>query len=270
MLAQSTDPGWLQERLGPPQVGVGLRHLSLVDGTLQPSYLVSAFHLAANSVGRPLLDAHDVTDLEVRFDAALENDALPRALALLTSEIDQDPVSAETLPSFLGVLPADQAERISQSAPLFEEWVRLRLRLARLIESARPAPVPQKMSLAESFYNPQEPPEVCLLRLSAIRGDIATFALAAAFIRKQSIPPWMAAALTDAILEGVRAGAILMASVPELEADARIIPPSDRLDLAAVYQHNLRAERGAQMLALLADAQGDDAKTPWQQVPGEE
>jgi len=35
MLAQSTDPGWLQERLGPPQVGVGLRHLSLVDGTLQ-------------------------------------------------------------------------------------------------------------------------------------------------------------------------------------------------------------------------------------------
>lgn len=270
MLPQSTDSRWLQERLTLQQVGAGLRHLSLVDGATRPSYLVSALHLAANSVGRRLLEAQDSTDLEVLFDAVLENEALPRALALLASELDQDPPRAEAVPSLLSALPPKQAERITRSAPLFEEWVRLRQRLARIIDSHRASPAWPNLSLKESFYNPQEIPEVSLLRLSAIRGDIAAFALAAALFRKQTLPQWMAEALTDAVLEGVRAGAVLMASIPELKADPLIIPPVERLDLATLGLRNLRAERGAQMLALLSDAQGDDGRTPWQQAPGEE
>jgi len=270
MLAQSKDPRWLQERLGLPQVGAGLRHLSLVDGKQQPSYLVSAFHLAANSVGRSLLDAQDATDLEIRFDAALEDEALTRSLGLLTSELDQDPGRAESLPSLLGILPPEQAARIKEQKPLFAEWVRLRQRLARMMGAPPATPAFPPASLAETFYNPQEPPEVSLLRLSAVRGDIATFALAAAVIRKHPLPAWMAEALTDALIAGVRSGAILMASFPALKADPAIIPRSDRLDLVAAFQQNLRAERGAQMLALLADAQGEDAQTPWPQVPGEE
>ena len=61
--------------------------------------------------------------------------------------------------------------------------------------------------------------------------------------------------MTDAVPAGVRAGAVLMASIPPRDANPDIIPQSERLDLPGVYQRAQRGERGAQLLALLADAQ---------------
>lgn len=158
-----------------------------------------------------------------RLDAALEHEALSRSLALLTGELDQDPERAEELPSILGVLPPEQEERLEQNEALFAEWIRLRRTLVNMIGPEAAPWSAGGCSLAESFYNPQEPPEVSLLHLSAVRADLAAFALGAAAIRKRTLPAWLAASLTDAILEGARAGAILMASVPALNADPKII-----------------------------------------------
>lgn len=260
---------WLPLQLGLCPQTVRPRHLEVVGDDREPGYILPVLHLGANALGVQLLDAKDRVDLEMRLDDVISNPLLSRVLGLLGQEID-DPrktLSSGPVPTIENILPEDQVRRLDRVELLYAEWTRLRKAfLSKLAETGRSVSLDPDVALMDVLYDPSIPPTVALLHLASFRGEAASLGLFAAAVRQVALPGWLAEAFTDFVTEGIYAGLRVLGSIPELNADPNLLPIQDRLPLQELLDKTEKAERGAQMLTLLAEAQGELPRTPWPQT----
>lgn len=261
---------WLPLQLGLRPATARPRHLKVLAGDEEPVFTPPVLHLGANALGVHLLQATDEADLEIRLDEALANPMLSRVLSLMIPEIGAPlPTDQQAVPDLDSVLPEEQLERFAEMEPLLEEWLRL-CRAFRSLQGSGGRPVARldpEAALIDALYDPALPPAVAMLALESLRGHTAMLGLIAAAVRQTPLVPWLAAALTDYAVAGAKASVRILASIPELGASPEVLPPEQRIPFEALASRTQQAERGAQMLTLLIEAQGDHPCTPWPQTP---
>lgn len=257
----------ISAQLGLATIKAVPRHLHALGAEERPRFLVSAIHLGATALGRHVLQAKDRPDLLIRIDATFERPELAHVVSLVRDSLFQDAATdTEALPLVESILPTEQAERFAEAEPLFAELFRLQTEVARLLDAKGiplQSPRPQQQTLIERLYATDIPPEVSLLSIRALRADVASLALSGAAIGGLLLNDWRAPALTDVVLLGLRASLQLLASVPGIVADDRIVSAAEKLNLEELTRVNHQVEQGYRMMVLLSEAQGEGAQMPW-------
>lgn len=262
---------WLSLRFRLGSAAARPRHLKALGGDEEPAFAPPVLHLGANALGVQLLQATDEADLEIRLDDTLANPMLSRVLGLMLPEIGVPmPSDQQAVPEITGIIPDEQIERLAEIESLCDEWSRLcKAFQVRQGSSGQPVAPPElEVAPIDALYDSTVPPAVAMLLLESLRGSAAMLGLVAAAVRQTPLQPWLAAALTDYVVAGATAAVRILGSIPELGADPGLLPMEERLPLEDLLAQTQKAERGAQMLTLLAAAQGgDEPRMPWPQTP---
>lgn len=261
---------WLAEELGVSPALTRPRHLEIVRSEETTTFTDRALLYGANAVGKLILEATDLADLQIRIDEALESPLLSHVRQIVATEFFEGCSPSEKPgPNIQDILPAQLAQRFEEAAPVFCEAARL-MKAYRSLQRATgvaPPSQPQQDALG-TYYDPSLPPAFLRQQLQIARGDVAALALHAAPDAPR-LPEWLAEALVEFLVAGTRALVRLVSSFPGIDADEKFAPISERLALEQLCVQNARAETGARVLVLLSEAQGDNPSTPWTQVRDE-
>jgi hypothetical protein len=257
---------------GLGQAAVRLRHLSVVRPDKVTSFSIPALVIAATQLGPRVLEAPDAVHLEIALDELLGEPKLCSLLRVVTEELGDFEQSVETrIPQIVDILSVEQAQKLADLAPLYDLWFELRSRLISLVGITK---VVESIPAGEStfldrLYDSSVPPQVSLIHLDALRGEVAVLGLLCAARRKTPPPSWMADELLRYMTKGVYESVRLLASIPELAVSESEFPVAERLPLADILERSHKAAVGAEVLLMLADVTGEPL-TPWNQLPDTE
>lgn len=257
---------------GLGQAAVRPRHLSVVHPDKKPSFTVPAMLIAAVKLGPKILAAPDPVFLEIALDELLGEPELCNLLRVVTEEHGELGQSSEThLPVVSEVLSDEQTDELLKLGPIYELWFQLRSRWMSLVGTEKAVEaIPQgERGLLDRLYDATVPPQLSMIYLDGLRGEVAALGLLCAAYRKTPVAPWMARELIRYMAKGVYESVRLLASIPELKVSDADFPVADRLDLSAIIKCSHRAEIGSQVLLMLADVTGEPL-TPWKQLPDSE
>ncbi len=227
--------------------------------------LLDAIERAARQFGAPILESKDCEDLEGRLDAALEHPDLFRfnvAIAkLLTFDMltqasaATESVSPTPLDEAIGVGPA---RIIIQAHPLEIATVSALAQLFALIGlheiESQISDLQQQGS--QYFYRPDVPSVVLRANFDALRGGVASLAIAHAILDSRRPEPWLALKLAETYRTGLYEYLRLVASIPGIVVSDSVIPINDRLDLYKVSEEHSAALRTMDELVERALSQG--------------
>lgn len=218
---------------------------------------VAAFlKFAESRIGRPILGATDLDDLDDRLEAAVASDdlALLDQLALGVMPALQPPRDDGTPPSTLHAAIADKlggaaGMRFLALAPQVDALVAGQQALfaaldQRSIEFAANHLLRSRGVIADTGT----PVEISLAVFHAHRSDVCLLAILMAVEGSRLLEPWLALALVERLAESLQQRLRFLASLPGVAIAAALVPNEARIDLVAAFAQHERAERGIAQL----------------------
>jgi hypothetical protein len=252
---------------GIGSLGVGARslvgYLVLVVGKLKRVTLPPAqgelLHLAEYGVahfGAQLLAADSVDDLEDRLDTLLEDPTLLHLNGLMLEGVTADFVA--------GAAAEVELARLAEDAfglglrPLLEEGDRLTAAmLSALADYLGQLSDQQRREVSLLFArttpsslwtDPEIPAPIAHGIVNGLLASLCTFAIARALSEGIRVEPWLARALLECWVGGLRAYIRLMASVPGVRVREELVPCDQRFDLVMLEAQAVRARQTSDSL----------------------
>ncbi len=216
--------------------------------TKEEAELLHLLEYAASRHGDVLLAARDVDDLDDRLDAQLDDpdvfrwNALISSLALpsLRNEVAE---SGSFVRAAEPVLGAGQARALEAAEPLLDAWLRAQQAALLLFsDDDMVAGVAAIQAIGPAILTrPDVPPEVAAAFRGALTAGLCTLAVARAINESAKLDGWLARALVERLIDGVRAHLRLIASVPGVNVSEAVMPHGERLDPARIEERHRRA-----------------------------
>lgn len=224
------------------------RAVENASATKEERELLLLLDYAASKLGDVLLNATDRDDLDDRLDALLDDPDVfhwnALATRLASAVVTRPPVPADAFASacesLVGPTPARE---LMNAAPLLDAWMRAQ----HLVITTMDPEISRDAAHAVDAMGPAiltsatVPAEVSLALAGALRAALVLLALGRAAESKRSIEPWLALALIERFVAGVRAHLRLLAAHPGSGVPDDVLPASERLDLALIFERHARA-----------------------------
>jgi hypothetical protein len=218
--------------------------------TNEEQQVLHLIEYVTSAIGRPVLAANDVDDLDDRLDALIGSEDLLASIQCLLAqhrtlfEAAEPPSTTRVAAAAGGRLGAAQARLLTEAQPMLDAWLSAqRQAIARYAPEMIPwAGRRRDLDLA----SPDLAAEIAEGRFHALRATVCIIAISCAVIREQRVEPWLARALTERFLESAKQHLRMLASLPGIVVDETIVPHSERLDLAAIEVRHRRARDVAQ------------------------
>ena len=183
-----------------------IRRFTLSNEELQ---LLEIVRGAASTIGRPVLSAASLEDLDSKLDQFVSSPELLKivqqsARALTLSSLEAALTAPTISPEFVAVLGAGPAKKLEQFFPLVGAAVSVMFQHFTIspecwIEG------PNEEQFADILYNPELPLQVRKCLFAGLRADVASLAVAAALMGDQvriPLEPWLAQALVEQMVRG--------------------------------------------------------------------
>ncbi len=205
--------------------------------TNEEQQVLHLIEYVTSAIGRPVLAASDVDDLDDRLDSLIDSEALLASIHLLAQHLTlfetAEPPSTTRIAAAAGdSLGAAQARLLMEAQPMLDAWLSAqRQGIARYTaEMSTWAGRRRDLDLA----SPDLPAELAECLFHALRATVSIIAISCAVIGDQRVEPWLARALTERFLESAKQHLRMLASLPGIVVDEVIVPHAERLDLAAI------------------------------------
>jgi hypothetical protein len=213
--------------------------------TNEEQQVLHLIEYVTSAIGRPVLAASDVDDLDDRLDSLIGSEALLASIQYLLAQHltlfeTAEPPSTTRIAAAAGDdLGAAQARLLTEAQPMLDAWLSAqRQGIARYAaEMSTWAGRPRELDLA----SPDLPAELAECLFHALRATVSIIAISCAVMGEQRVEPWLARALTERFLESVKQHLRMLASLPGIVVDEAIVPRAERLDLAAIEVRHRRA-----------------------------
>jgi len=240
--------------------------------------LVCELESAAAFVGSQLLAATSLDDLVRRIDDVLgsrQTAALLNRLVQAAQQLDLGAALTEP-PSialdFVDVLGEGQRSLLNEAHQLLgaiydacekilDEYHRLAL-AAAVVGVHVELPSFDEDDPLSFQTNPDIPPEIASAVFGNMVATVLLLAIVDAHDKGTRLEPWLARALTERLVDGLRKYVRLLASVAMFEVSPSVIPLEDRLDLKQIERENDEYKRIVEQFHLDADASGEDVYAP--------
>lgn len=106
------------------------------------------------------------------------------------------------------------------------------------------------------------PPRIASTVLGTYYSNACFLAIASAGIARRKLEPWLARAIAERWVQGLRGQLILLSSFPGTHVDEDIVPRDQRLDLEALVRENAEANAAMDQFHRDADEAGVDVYAP--------
>ena len=218
--------------------------------TNEEQQVLHLIEYVTSAIGRPVLAASDVDDLDDRLDSLIGSEALLASIQYLLAqhltlfETAEQPSTTRVAAAVSDSLGAAQARLLTEAQPMLDAWLSAqRQGIARYAaEMSTWAGRRRDLDLA----SPDLPAELAECLFHAFRATVCILAIARAVIGEQHLEPWLARALTERFLESAKQHLRMLASIPGIVVAEAIVPHAERLDLAAIEVRHRRARDVAQ------------------------
>lgn len=211
-----------------------LRRQTLSDDELR---LLAIIRPAALSIGKPVLSASSLADLDARLDLSVASRDLiavsqETARALTVSSLEALAAAPTVSPELKVVLGSASAKKLEELFPLVMVAVSVMFQLVATNPKGWLENVDEEL-FSSLLYDPDLPLQVRRCLFAALRSDVATLALAAALLEGETptpLEPWLAHALVERIVEGQYERVRVLASIPDVAVPLDVLPLADRLN----------------------------------------
>jgi len=202
-----------------------------------------------SAIGRPVLAASDVDDLDDRLDSLIGSECLLASIHLLAQHLTlfetAEPPSTMRIAAATGdSLGAAQARLLTEAQPMLDAWLSAQRQGIARYEAEVSTWAGRRRDL--DLASPDLPAEIAECLFHALRATVCIIAIARAVIGEQRVEPWLARALTERFLDSAKQHLRMLASIPGIVVDEAIVPHAERLDLAAIEVRHQRARDVAQ------------------------
>ena len=240
----------------------------------QEERIKAVIEAAATAIGAPLLDAESLDDFGRRLDASVERkdfatvsrqlaEAFSAEGALVEQLEGVDEAAQRWMTEVLGdgqAALALEADRVIRA--MVEALENLR-RMFRTTFRMDVSPVLLDEDNPLGFLTDREvPPRIASTVLGIYHSNACMFAIISAGMSGRKLEPWLARAIAERWVQGLRGQLVLLASFPGVHVDEDIVPREEQLDLEALVRENMEANAAMDQFHRDADAAGVDVYAP--------
>jgi hypothetical protein len=206
------------------------------------------FHLmeyVTSTIGRPVLAASDLDDLDDQIDSLLSAEGLLDSIQHLLAQhltflkAIETPSTERFAEIAVPTLGAAQARRLTEAQPMLDAWLDAQ-RQAFAYFVAEGGTVPERRHDVD-LASPEIPPEIAEYLFHIRRAIVCLMAIVRSAVGEQAMAPWLAHAVTERFIESAKQQLRMLASLPDITVDEAIIPRGERLDLSAIAERHVRA-----------------------------
>jgi hypothetical protein len=230
---------------------------------------------AAFAIGAPLLDADSLDDLGRRLDASLENKNLATHFNGLAQALIADDSLAEQIRSadegstewLIDILGEGQRELASEAERLMRAMATAFENLRRTLQFAFSFDISQSVLLNEddplAFLTDRDvPPQIASVVLGTCYANVCLLAITSAALAGRKLPPWLARAIAERWVQGLRGQLALMASFPGTHVEEALVPRAQRFDLEVLVREHTETNAAIDQFHRDADAADVDVYVP--------
>ena len=234
-----------------------------------------AIEEVASTIGALLLEADSLDDFSRRLDAGVENRRLAALLNELARALIEDDGLLEQLSAsdqgtpdwMIEVLGEGQRALASEADRMMRATVEAFDHLRHTLRSTFSLDVSQPVLLNEDnplgFLGDRNVhPQIASTLLGAYYANVCLLAILSAKLAGTKLPPWLARALAERWVHGIRGYLVLIASFPGTHVDEALVPLDQRLDLVALERENAEMTAAIDQFHRDADAADVDVYAP--------
>lgn len=214
--------------------------------------------LGASRLGARLLAAADLDDLDDRLDDVVESPEMTDYGAMMF-RVASDLPRPETsdVVGFAGavstVLGSSQANMLIEANPLVSAWMMVhQTALVHLEGLPGASSEAEQLLRSVSVSDADLPPEMARALAGALRASVIPLAFVRAMLTGSRLEPWLAHALVERFVGGLREHLRYLASVFPGVVPEDVVPLEDYIDHEAIVNRHSRARYVAKQ-ALLAE-----------------
>jgi hypothetical protein len=218
--------------------------------TNEEQQVLHLIEYVTSAIGRPVLEASDVDDLDDRLDAVIGSEAMLASIQYLLAqhltlfETAEPPSTTRFAAAAGDSLGAAQARLLTEAQPMLDAWLSAQRQGIAHHAAEMSTWAGRRRDL--DLGSPDLPAELAECLFHALRATVCIIAIARAVIGEQRLEPWLSRALTERLLDSAKQHLRMLASLPGIIVDEAIVPPAERLDLAAIEVRHRRARDVAQ------------------------
>ncbi len=213
--------------------------------TTEEHEVLHLIEYVTSAVGRPVLAARNVDDLDDQLDSLIGSECLLASIQYLLAqhltlfETAEPPSTKLVAAAISESLGSAQARLLTDAQPMLDAWLSAqRQGIARYAaEMSTWTDRWRALDLASADL----PAELAEGLFHALRTTVCSIAISCAVIGEQRIEPWLARAVTERFIDSAQHHLRVLASIPGIVVDEAIVPYADRLDLAAIDVRHRRA-----------------------------
>ena len=218
-----------------------VRPFGFLANSAEDRMLLALVEKSAPVLGGIVLGAKDLSDLDGRFDEALDRPEFSEFLAgiakvvpILASLLDDSALTVE-LESLASVLGDGLRAKLREGDAIIVELVRCFGRLA-----PAPGDLAAALSSAERgrplafLEDPTIPLPIARALLDSLKLQVAMLAIGETAGRRARPEPWLALALAERLVRGLRAQLVLLALIPGANVRQEVLPREMRIDPAVI------------------------------------
>jgi hypothetical protein len=229
---------------------------------------------AASAIGAPLLDAESLDDFGRRLDASVESKGFAGYFNQLAQAFSADGALSEQLERVdershewvTDVLGEGQRALTTAADRMMRAMVEAFENLRRTVRSTfnvDVSPVLLDEGDPLGFLSDRNvPPRIAGTVLGTYYSNACFLAIASAGLTGRKLAPWLARAIAERWVQGLRGQLALLASFPGTHVDEDLIPRDQRLDLEAFVRENAEANAAMDQFHRDADEANVDVYAP--------
>lgn len=213
--------------------------------TLEEQEVLHLIEYVTSTIGRPVLAASDMDDLDDQLDALIGSDALLASIQYLLAQhlplfkTTEPPSMKRFAAVALDSLGAAQARLLTEAQPMLDAW--LDAQRQGFTRYAAEVGTSTERRREIDLASAELPPELAESLFHALRATVCIIAIVRAVVGEQRVEPWLARALTKRFIESAKKHLRMLASLPEIVVDEAIVPRVERLDIGAIEERHRRA-----------------------------
>jgi hypothetical protein len=221
--------------------------------------LVRLIEFGAARLGRPLLAAATLDELDERLDELVESADLARLLALslvpAAALAHQRAGSVADLAEALDdVIGAGQRRELEHHATMVDAWQHARMVvLSRVSDDDEDMAAVSDGVASFSISDPDLPVEIMEAAVVLRRAELIQLALIEAGLEGRALEPWLARALVERFIASVRKHLRFVAALVPDEIPESIVPRSERVDLQEMERRHRAAREVAARLMVAGE-----------------
>lgn len=194
---------------------------------------------ATERFGSRVLGATDIEDLDERIDSVIDDPDYAGTNVFIVQILIHDALMRIVQRS---IVETEHLSMIRESKDLSDELSRQLMGRADFIDGERIFPA--------ILLDDRVPVPIRKVIFAMYRSSVASLGLAKAVHDKHVLDTWLSRAICERIRDGLRQHIALAASLPGTSVPVSVIPASERMDLATIYeQHRVSREKADADLA---------------------